>query len=87
MTSKLRHNLARVRIERGLTQAELAHAVGCSAPTIQAIELCRLTLSIGLGARLGNYLGVSRRWLLDNDLNTAVPSVPIPMDWQTLEWL
>jgi transcriptional regulator with XRE-family HTH domain len=68
-----RHNLARLRKELNLTQAELATLVGCSPVTIKAVEIGKLALSEGLATRIALSAGTTVQWLLENDLNSPVP--------------
>lgn len=63
-----RHNLARLRLLIGLGQKEMAEIVGCSTPTIRAVELGKLNLSEGLAFRISLATGVDAAWLLENDL-------------------
>ena len=44
----------------------MAELVGTSRPTIQAVELGRLSLSRRLAERVSLHTGASMRWLLDN---------------------
>ena len=64
-----RHNLARLRAILEMTQPELAKLLGCSVPTIKAIEgnKGRLDLSRALAERAEYQTGVSIDWLLKND--------------------
>ncbi|GAA4204406.1 helix-turn-helix transcriptional regulator [Actinocatenispora rupis] len=48
----------RLRTERGLSQGDLATAVGVSRQTINAIEVGRYDPSLGLAARLAHYFGL-----------------------------
>ncbi len=57
--SGLRNNLKALRAEAGLTQAELAAAVGVSRKTINTIENRVFVPSTVLALRLGKALGVS----------------------------
>ena len=59
-----RHTLAVLRTFLGLTQKEVAEILGCSTPTIQAIELKKLPLSSKLADRIRMEMGVSIAWLL-----------------------
>jgi len=65
----LRHPLAVLRTTIGFTQKELASLVGCSRPTIQAIELGRLNLSAELAQKIAYSTGINVLWLLKNDPN------------------
>jgi len=67
--SPLRHPLAVLRTTIGFTQKELASLVGCSRPTIQAIELQRLNMSAELAQKIAYRTGISGLWLLGNDPN------------------
>ena len=70
--SPQRHPLAVLRTLLGISQKELATLLGCSTPTIQAIELCKLSLSEKLAKRIAWETGVSLGWLLGGD-----PTAPI----------
>src|ERR1700738_1645722 len=72
--SKQAHVLAVLRKNLSLKQPELAKLVGCSAATIQAIELNKLSLSPGLAGRISAATGVDLDWLQANDLNRPLPS-------------
>lgn len=63
------HTLAVLRILVGLTQKEMAAALECSAPTIQAIELGKLKMSDRLAELCSLKTGISLNWLLKNDVN------------------
>lgn len=65
--SPQRHTLAVLRTLIGLTQKEMATHIGCSTPTIQAVELGKLTLSDKLAERIVWETGVSLQWLLAGD--------------------
>jgi DNA-binding XRE family transcriptional regulator len=74
-----RHNLARIRWELSLTQADVARLVGCSLATIKAIEIGKLALSEDLASRISKELGFfDKDWLLKNDLNSPVPPILRP---------
>lgn len=66
--SKQSHTLAVLRILVGLTQKEMAAALHCSAPTIQAIELEKLKLSEKLAGFASIQTGINLAWLLNNDV-------------------
>ena len=70
-----RHNLARIRKQLRLTQADVAKLVGCSPATIKAVEIGKLALSEGLASRISRVVGVDTDWLLRNDLNAPTPAV------------
>ena len=67
--SPLRHPLAILRQIAHVTQKQLADLAECSRPTIQAIELGKLTLSEKLAQRIAYQTGVCPGWLLTNDVS------------------
>lgn len=67
-----RHTLAVLRTFLGLTQKEMANILGCSTPTIQAIELKKLPLSDKLADRIRYETGIDLAWLLGGN-----PSAPM----------
>src|SRR5262245_21669193 len=69
--SPRRHTLALLRLALSQTQGEFEALLGCSRPTIQAIELGKLRLSQKLAQRVAEQTGVDLHWLLEND--TAKP--------------
>ena len=75
-----RHVLAKVRLEAGLTQGELATRVGCHKMSIQRIEQGLMALSVSLAERIQEVLGVSSAWLLANDFD-AVEITPEGRPW------
>jgi DNA-binding XRE family transcriptional regulator len=78
-----RHNLARIREQLSLTQADLAKLVGCSLPTIKAVETGKLALSDGLASRISQALDfLDKDWLLKNDLDSPVPPILRPRSIQ-----
>jgi transcriptional regulator with XRE-family HTH domain len=72
--SNARHTLAILRRALRLTQTELAELAGCSPPTIQSIELLRLKLPPGLGAKIALATGASLDWLL-GEANQPMPPI------------
>jgi len=72
-----RHTLAVLRTFLGLTQKEMADLIECSRPTIQAIELKKLSLSSKLADRIRLETGISLPWLLGDR-----PDLP-PVDYQS----
>lgn len=70
--SPQRHTLAVLRILIGLTQKEMASLLACSVPTIQAVELGKLPLSLKLGERISFQTGVSLDWLMKGDVTAPV---------------
>ncbi len=73
--SKLQHPLAVLRNMIGLGQKEMADLLGCSASTIQSIELRRLPISGKLAQRASEETSVSVGWLMCGD-----PAVPPMVD-------
>jgi len=69
------HTLAVLRLLAGLTQKEMAAALHCSAPTIQAVELGRLKLSEKLAGLASHNTGINLGWLLENDV--AKPPIDV----------
>ena len=63
----LRHLLAKIRLECGLSQKELAKLLGVAPITIQKIEQGILQLSEDLAQRAQTELDISAAWLLAND--------------------
>ena len=51
------YQVARLRLIRGLTQAELAARIGTQQPSIARIESGRITPSIALLRKIGEALG------------------------------
>jgi transcriptional regulator with XRE-family HTH domain len=72
-----RHNLARIRMQLQLTQADVAQLAGCSSGTIKSVEIGKLGLSDSLASRISEALRIDKEWLLKNDLDAPLPS-PIP---------
>jgi DNA-binding XRE family transcriptional regulator len=71
--SPQRHTLAVLRTLTGLTQKETAQILECSTPTVQAIELGKLKLSMALAQRINFQTDISTEWLLADD--TSQPAV------------
>jgi transcriptional regulator with XRE-family HTH domain len=72
-TSLLKHNLARLRAELRLTQADLAALVNRSPSAIKYVEIGNLDLSPKLAALVSEVTGAPAEWLLKNDLSEPVP--------------
>jgi DNA-binding XRE family transcriptional regulator len=71
-----RHNLARMRWNLSLTQADVARLVGCSLATVKAVETGKLVLSEDLASRISQELGFfDKDWLLKNDLDSPIPPI------------
>jgi transcriptional regulator with XRE-family HTH domain len=75
MPSKATHVLAKLREELGLHQKELAERVGLHWRTIQDIERGKLQLSRRNAIKIGDKLGVSPAWLLQNDTSQEIKNV------------
>jgi hypothetical protein len=76
--TKRKHVLASLREYLGATQGQFAIWCGCSAFTIQSIEVGRLVLSKKLAERISLVTGVSAEWLLKNKLDSPMPSLVRP---------
>jgi len=53
----------------GFTQKEMARILECSVPTVQAVELGKLKLSLGLAERIHFQTGVCLEWLLADNVS------------------
>ena len=69
-----RHPLAVLRRVIGKTQPAMAKMLGCSAATIQSIEVGRLKMSESLAQKISRKTDISPAWLLQGD------SVAPPVD-------
>jgi transcriptional regulator with XRE-family HTH domain len=78
LRKKYRHVLIYARQVLGLSQAELASLIGMSTNTLQSVELGRLPLSERFAFKLSEQLGISARWLLNNQLGNPPPN-PVEM--------
>lgn len=67
--SPQRHTLAVLRTLIGLTQKEMAELLECSVPTVQAIELGKLKLSMKLAGNLFNQTSINLDWLMNDDVS------------------
>ena len=67
--SPQRHTLAVLRTVIGLTQKEVASLLECSVPTVQAIELGKLRMSMKLAGALFNQTCVNLDWLMNDDVS------------------
>lgn len=63
----MRNNVKERRLERGLSQAELAQAMGVSRQTINSIETERYTPSLPLALALGRFFDVPVEEMFDAD--------------------
>jgi putative transcriptional regulator len=59
MSEEVRTRIRDYRLERGLTQDDLAHAVGVSRQSINAIERGRYTPSLPLALRFAQFFRCS----------------------------
>lgn len=81
-----KHALAALRRIIGLEQKQLALLVGCSLPTIQAIEYRKLKLSEKLGEKISCETGVGLDWLMASDpTKPAVDASGAPYSKATFE--
>ena len=62
-----KHSVAALRQALKLTQQQMAALTGVKTPTIQAIELGKLTLSPGLATRINTETGANIGWLLKGE--------------------
>jgi hypothetical protein len=76
--TKQKHVLAVLREYLGATQGQFAIWCGCSAFTIQSIEVGRLALSKKLAERISLVTGVPAEWLLKNKFDSPMPSLVRP---------
>jgi len=67
--SPQRHTLAVLRTLIGLTQKEMAEILECSVPTVQAIELGKLKLSMKLAGNLFHQTSINLDWLMKDDVS------------------
>ncbi len=67
--SPLRHTLAVLRTFLGLTQKEMAEILECSVPTVQAIELGKLKMSMKLAGNLFHQTSINLDWLMKDDVS------------------
>src|SRR5437867_8537482 len=67
--SPQRHTLAVLRTLIGLTQKELAQILDCSVPTVQAVELGKLKLSMDLAQRVNFQTAIDTEWLVTDDVS------------------
>jgi len=75
MRSKEAHVLALLRKALRLKQSDLAALVGCSAATIQSIEMLRLKISKRLAAQISAATGVNVDWILNNNVDVPMPPI------------
>ena len=67
-----KHTLAVLRRTIELEQKQMADLLGCSLPTIQAIEYGKLKLSPSLAETISTQAGVGLEWLLSNDVSKPI---------------
>ena len=63
----IRNDVKERRLERGLSQAELASAVSVSRQTINSIETGKYVPSLPLALALGRFFGVPAEEIFDAD--------------------
>ena len=63
----MRNDVKERRLERGLSQAELAKSVSVSRQTINSIETGRYVPSLPLALALGRFFGVPVEEMFDAD--------------------
>ena len=63
----MRNNVKERRLERGLSQAELAKALGVSRQTINSIETEKYTPSLPLALALGRFFELTIEEMFDAD--------------------
>jgi len=63
----MRNDIKERRLERGLSQAELAEALGVSRQTINSIETDKYTPSLPLALALGRFFHVPIEEMFDAD--------------------
>jgi hypothetical protein len=66
--SKVRTNIARLRLNLGKSQSEFALLIRRSVACVQSLELARLRLSVELAGEISRRTAVHPQWLLDNKL-------------------
>lgn len=84
--SPVRHPLAALRAEIGLSQDQMAELLGVSRKTVQAVELGNLKLSDSLANRIVKETWISPDWLMGGDLTKPMVSChDAPFDRGTFE--
>jgi putative transcriptional regulator len=63
----MKNDIKERRLERGLSQAELAKAMGVSRQTINSIETEKYTPSLPLALALGRFFDVRVEEMFDGD--------------------
>ena len=63
----MRNDVRERRLERGLSQADLARVLGVSRQTINSIETGKYMPSLPLALALGRFFGVSVEEMFDAD--------------------
>jgi putative transcriptional regulator len=63
----VQNDIKRRRLERGLSQAQLAEATGVSRQTINSIETGRYTPSLPLALALGRFFNATIEEMFDAD--------------------
>jgi transcriptional regulator with XRE-family HTH domain len=70
--SSQKHNVARLRVKLNefekLDQEQFAKLIGCSVQKLRNIETARTPLDELLARRISDETGISKEWLLENDI-------------------
>ena len=69
-------NIKRIRLEHGLSQAELGKIAGVSDKAVSTWELGLKTPRMGAVEKMANYLGITKSAIVDDVQPT--PATPIP---------
>ena len=69
-------NIKRIRLEHGLSQAELGKIAGVSDKAVSTWELGLKTPSMGAVEKMANYFGITKSAIVDDVQPT--PATPIP---------
>jgi len=64
----MRNRVSELRVEQGLSQGELAEAMGVSRQTINSVQNERYTPSLPLAMALARYFAVSVEELFDDNV-------------------
>lgn len=67
----MKNRIRELRVERGLSQAELATVAAVSRQTINSIETGRYTPSLPLAITLARFFGATVEEVFDVDADTA----------------
>jgi len=84
---ELGERIAQLRKEQGLTQQQLADAIGTTQQQVASYEVARLRVPVSMLPRLARALGVSLEVLVGEDQRPAAKRGPTPKLQQQLERL